>query len=128
MPLVGSRLTNPIHLAQLLHPGLETTPDAPALVALDSRLTWRQLDAAAANLAAKLLRLGIRPGDRVASLMPNCTAIIIHYFACMKAGLVAVPLNYRYVPPEIDRALEVSEAAILLAHVERDDDLAASKL
>jgi len=128
MPLVGSRLANPIQLAQLLQPGLKRTPDAPALVALDSRLTWRQLDTATANLAANLLRLGLRPGDRVASLMPNRTALIVHYIACMKAGLVAVPLNYRYVPPEIDHALEVSEATMLLAHAERDKDLAASKL
>ena len=39
MPLVGSRLAKPIQLAQLLQPGLRRTPDAPALVALDSRLT-----------------------------------------------------------------------------------------
>src|SRR5215470_6261869 len=128
MPLVGSRLAKPIQLAQLLQPGLKRTPDAPALVALDSRLTWRQLDTATANLAINLLRLGLRPGDRVASLMPNRTALIVHYIACMKAGLIAVPLNYRYMPPEIDHALEVSEAAILLAHSERDKDLAASKL
>jgi long-chain acyl-CoA synthetase len=41
---------------------------------------------------------------------------------------VATPLNYRYMPPEIDHALEVSEATVLLAHAERDQDLAASKL
>jgi acyl-CoA synthetase (AMP-forming)/AMP-acid ligase II len=36
----------------------------------------------------------------------------------MKAGLVAVPLNYCYALPEIDHTLEVSEASILLAHAE----------
>src|SRR5262245_35309176 len=128
MPLVGSDLIEPIQLAQLLQPGLQRTPDATALVALNSRLTWRQLDSATANLAANLLQLGLRPGHRVASLMPNGTALIVHYIACMKAGLVAVPLNYRYMPPEIDHALEVSEAAVLLAHAERDKDLAASRL
>jgi acyl-CoA synthetase (AMP-forming)/AMP-acid ligase II len=55
--------------------------------------------------------------------MPNSMALIIHYIACMKAGLVGVPLNYRYTPPEIDRALELSEASILLAHAEREGDL-----
>jgi acyl-coenzyme A synthetase/AMP-(fatty) acid ligase len=38
------------------------------------------------------------------------------------------PLNYRYMPPEIDHALELSEASLLLAHAERDPDLAASRL
>src|SRR5439155_13430282 len=108
--------------------GLSSAPAAPALVARDGRLAWRGLDAATANLAGNLLGLGLRPGDRVASLMPNRIALLVHYIACMRAGLVAVPLNYRYMPPEIDHALEVSEAAILVAHAERDADLAASKL
>jgi acyl-coenzyme A synthetase/AMP-(fatty) acid ligase len=45
----------------------------------------------------------------------------------MKAGLTATPLNYRYQAPEIDHALEVSGASVLVAHAERDDVLAASK-
>jgi long-chain acyl-CoA synthetase len=128
MPLTGSPLAAPIDLAEILHPGLSSAPDASALVARDGRSTWRGLDAATANLAGNLLGLGLRPGDRVASLMPNRIALLVHYIACMRAGLVAVPLNYRYMPPEIDHALEVSEAAILLAHAERDKDLAASRL
>jgi acyl-coenzyme A synthetase/AMP-(fatty) acid ligase len=75
-----------------------------------------------------LLGLGLNPGDRVASLMPNRPALIVHYLACFKAGLVATPLNYRYMAPEIDHALAVSEARALLAHVEREEDLATSQL
>jgi long-chain acyl-CoA synthetase len=74
------------------------------------------------------LRLGLNPGDRVASLLPNRGALIVHYLACIRAGLVATPLNYRYQAPEIDHALEVSGAAVIVAHTERDDDLAKSKL
>ena len=37
--------------------------------------------------------------------MPNRTALLIHYLACFRAGLVAVPLNYRYTHREIDHAL-----------------------
>jgi acyl-coenzyme A synthetase/AMP-(fatty) acid ligase len=59
--------------------------------------------------------------------MPNRPALIIHYLACLKAGLVAVPLNYRYTPPEIDHALEVSGASLLLHHAERDNDIGASR-
>jgi acyl-coenzyme A synthetase/AMP-(fatty) acid ligase len=59
--------------------------------------------------------------------MPNRPGLVVHYLACFKAGLVATPLNYRYTAPEIDHALAVSEARALLAHVERDQDLAASQ-
>ena len=74
-----------------------------------------------------LLQLGLTPGDRVASLMPNRTALLIHYIACMRAGLVPVPLNYRYPSAGIDHALEISEASLLVAHAERAQDLNASK-
>jgi long-chain acyl-CoA synthetase len=127
VPLTGAPLHAPIQISQLLRRGLTSNPDAVALVSAVTRWTWGELDRASNNLAANLLGLGLRPGDRVASLMPNRAALLIHYIACMKAGLVAVPLNYRYMPPEIDHALEVSEASILCAHAERDQDLAASK-
>ena len=60
--------------------------------------------------------------------MPNRAALLIHYLACIKAGLVATPLNYRYTSPEINHALEVSEASILFAHAERAQDLAQSQM
>jgi acyl-coenzyme A synthetase/AMP-(fatty) acid ligase len=72
--------------------------------------------------------LGLKPGDRVASLLPNRGELIVHYLACIRAGFVATPLNYRYQAPEIDHALDVSGAAVILAHTERDEDLAKSKL
>ena len=86
------------------------------------------MDQASRRLGAHYLRLGLKPGDRVASLLPNRGELIVHYLACIRAGLVATPLNYRYQAPEIDHALEVSGAAMIVAHAERDADLAKSKL
>jgi acyl-CoA synthetase (AMP-forming)/AMP-acid ligase II len=128
MPLSGPPLDQPVQLPGLLQRGLGAKPDDPALVSAEARWTWRELDQASDRLAANLLGLGLRAGDRVASLMPNRTALVVHYVACVKAGVVAVPLNYRYMPPEIDHALEVSAASLLLAHAERAHDLAASRL
>jgi acyl-CoA synthetase (AMP-forming)/AMP-acid ligase II len=128
MPLSGARLDQPIPITDLLRRGLETMPDEAALITAKSRWSWRGLDEASNRLAGHLLAMGLRPGDRVASLMPNRSALVVHYLACLKAGLVATPLNYRYMPPEIDHALEVSGAAVLFAHSERDRDVAASKL
>ena len=112
----------------LLRAGLLADPDGPALISADTRWTWRTLDDLSDRLAVGLLGLGLNPGDRVASLMPNRPALVVHYLACFKAGLVATPLNYRYMAPEIDHALAVSGARALLAHVEREEDLAASQL
>lgn len=128
MPIAGTRLERPLILSGLLEEGLRSKPDELALVSMESRWTWRELDQASRRLGANYLRLGLKPGDRVASLLPNRVALIVHYLACIRAGLVATPLNYRYQAPEIDHALEVSGAAVIVAHAERDADLAHSKL
>jgi acyl-CoA synthetase (AMP-forming)/AMP-acid ligase II len=128
MPLAGLPLTTPNPIDNLLDRGLRTRPDDVAIASAKTQMSWRELDESSTRLAVQYLALGLQPGDRVASLMPNRPALVIHYLACLKAGLVATPLNYRYSPPEIDHALEVSGAAILLHHAERDADVAASTL
>jgi acyl-CoA synthetase (AMP-forming)/AMP-acid ligase II len=69
--------------------GWKDRPDQPALVSLEDAWSWRELDERTTRLAANYLALGLRPGDRIASLMPNRTALIAHYLACFKAGLPA---------------------------------------
>ena len=128
MPLVGPPLETPVDIANLLAVGLAGAADEAALVSLEARWSWRELDRASERLAGNLLALGLKRGDRVASLMPNRGELLILYLACLRAGLVATPLNYRYMAPEIDHALGLSEASILVAHRERADDLAASAL
>ena len=49
---------------------------------------WRELDEYSNRLAAGLLGLGLQPGDRIASLMPNCPSLVVHYLACFKTGIV----------------------------------------
>ncbi|MCC9627263.1 acyl--CoA ligase [Blastopirellula sp. JC732] len=104
---------------------MRSDPESVALASAKMQWTWRQLDDVSTHLAQQYLQLGLRPGDRIASLMPNRTSLVIHYLACLKSGLVATPLNYRYMPPEIDHALQLSGASILLHHGERDADVAA---
>ena len=115
-------------LADLLRLGLDAGPDRSALVSADRSLTWAELEAESSALAGGYRALGLAPGDRLASLMPNRNDLVVHYLACFKAGLVATPLNYRYTHREIDHALEVSGARALLAHAERGEDVAASRL
>ena len=124
----GATVRRPATPSDLLRAGVESDPDGLALASAPTTLTWEALDDLSSRLAAGYLGLGLEPGDRVASLMPNRFELVVHYLACFKAGLVATPLNYRYTAPEIDHALGVSEARLLLAHVERDQDLAASEL
>jgi long-chain acyl-CoA synthetase len=128
MPLSGPPLDKPVDPCRLLDRGILAGERDPALIWTEGSWSWRDLDSATNRLAHNLLGLGLCSGDRVASLMPNRDVLVVLYLACLKAGLVAVPLNYRYTSREIDHALNVVKASILLAHVERDADVAASKL
>jgi acyl-CoA synthetase (AMP-forming)/AMP-acid ligase II len=127
MPLEGRQLAAPVDLRDLLRAGLGADPDAVAIVGADGAMTWRELDECSDRLGRNYLRLGLQPGDRIASLLPNRVLLAVHYLACFRTGLVTTPLNYRYAPPEIDHALAVSGAAALVAHAERAADVAASE-
>jgi acyl-CoA synthetase (AMP-forming)/AMP-acid ligase II len=60
---------------------------------MESVISWTDLDRGSSRLAANYLGLGLRSGDRVASLMLNRSALILHYIACFKAGLVVSTEN-----------------------------------
>ncbi|MEO1190691.1 MAG: class I adenylate-forming enzyme family protein [Pseudomonadota bacterium] len=127
MQLSGAALAAPVTMEGILAQGVGQDPDETALISLETSWTWQELDEDSSRLAGNLLDLGLEPGDRVAVLLPNRCAVVVIYLACLKAGLVATPLSYRYAAPEIDRALKVSEAKILISHRERADDLAAAQ-
>jgi acyl-CoA synthetase (AMP-forming)/AMP-acid ligase II len=129
MLIEGDALERPAPpLEDLLTVGLAAGRDRTVLVSAVRSLTWAELEDESDRLAGGYRALGLATGDRLASLMPNRIDLAVHYLACFKAGLVATPLNYRYTHREIDHALAVSGARALLAHAEREEDVAASEL
>jgi long-chain acyl-CoA synthetase len=70
------------------------------------------------KLARGLVEQGVRPGDRVALLCANSAELVFCYFACFKAGAVAVPLNTRFQVAELIYALNHSGAKILIGQPE----------
>jgi len=77
------------------------TPDKVGARDLARALTFRQWNERACRLANALLGLGLRKGDRVAVLAYNCVEWLEIYAAVAKAGLVAVPVNFRLLSPEV---------------------------
>jgi acyl-CoA synthetase (AMP-forming)/AMP-acid ligase II len=76
-------------------------PEHPAIICGDRVLSYRQFDERVNALAAGLVDLGLRPGERVAVLMWNQPEMIEAYFAIWKAGACVVPLNARFVSDEL---------------------------
>ncbi|MBI5491190.1 MAG: AMP-binding protein [Deltaproteobacteria bacterium] len=93
----------------------------PSNVALSDEtrsFTFPQTDRRTRKLANALLGLGLRPGDRVAMFLENSIEICEVYWACAKAGLIVVPINFRCVGPEIEYIMDHAEAKVLVAHDE----------
>ncbi|MFM7674229.1 MAG: class I adenylate-forming enzyme family protein [Synechococcus sp.] len=126
MPHHGPPQAAPIDLNRLLEVGLGRDPAAAALQDLTHTISWAELNRRAEQLARAYQRLGLQRGQRLASLIPNRVELLVHYLAGLRSGLVLTPLNYRYVPREIDHALTVSGAAALVFHGERQADVQAS--
>lgn len=76
-------------------------PDAVATRFYGREMTYRELDAAASRFAGGLRRIGVKPGDRVSVLMPNCPQFAVAFFGVMRAGGVVVQTNPLYTPREL---------------------------
>ncbi|MFW5748331.1 MAG: class I adenylate-forming enzyme family protein [Chloroflexota bacterium] len=68
-------------------------PDHTALVFEGTRLSYRELNAQVNQLANALLGLGIRPGEKVATILPNSVEVVCLYWAVARTGMAVVPLS-----------------------------------
>ena len=90
-------------------------PDKVAVVYGARRLTYRELAAEAQRVARALQASGVRPGDRVAYLMPNLPEMLIAHYAVPLAGAVLVAVNTRLTAAEVAYILSHSGAKIVVA-------------
>lgn len=89
-------------------------PDKTALVFGQQRLSYGQANSRINRIANALLAKGVKAGDKVAFLLPNCCEIVLIYYAIQKIGAVAVPLNFRLIPREIAFLIENSDSETLI--------------
>jgi fatty-acyl-CoA synthase len=102
-------------LPELTGRACRSRPDHPAAVFGDQVLTHAELHDRAARLASVLTEGGVRPGDRVAVLLHNRVEFVEALLACHRLAAIAVPINFRLAPDEIDYILADSGAVALIA-------------
>lgn len=83
-------------------------------VAYRREITWGVFDEKANRFANLLISRGIKKNDKVAILLMNCLEWLPIYFGILKAGAIAVPLNFRYSSEEIEYCVKLAEADILI--------------
>jgi fatty-acyl-CoA synthase len=89
-----------------------------AVVCGDRRFTYREFDRRINALCRLLCDCGVKRGDRIAILHPNCHYVLEGYFAVAHVGAILVPINYRLSPRELAYILSDSESTVLIAERE----------
>ena len=90
-------------------------PDQAALIFIDSKITYRQLDGMANRFANALIDMGVKPGDRVAMLMPNMPQLVAAVYGAWRAGAVVVMNNPLYTDVELEYQFNNSGSTHLVA-------------
>jgi len=92
----------------------EVFPDREAVVYGERRMTYTQFAQEVTRVAHALRAGGVKPGDRVAYLLPNIPEMLVAHFAVPLAGGVLVAINTRLAPPEVHYILQHSGATVLV--------------
>lgn len=77
-------------------------------------ITWKDFERRANRFANLLLSRNIKSGTKVGILLINCIEWLPIYFGILKAGCIAVPLNFRYSGDEIDYCLDLADIEVLV--------------
>ncbi len=91
------------------------TAKLPLLGRQQATLTYRQVNEAADALAAALVDMGLKKGDRVAIVMPNITQFVISFYGILKAGGVVAATNPTYPPAKMQEQLDDCDARFAIA-------------
>lgn len=102
------------NLAHFLVQSASDYPDRDALHFLGKKMTYRQLLDAAYRFAGALSGLGVRKGDRVAVMLPNCPQAMIAYYGTLMIGGIVVMTNPLYMPRELEHQLNDAGAATIV--------------
>ncbi|MER5800913.1 acyl-CoA synthetase [Streptomyces mirabilis] len=121
------------NLADLFESVVDVVPGREALVYIDHpgtgaerRLTYAQLDAAANRVAHHLIDSGIRPGEHLGLHLYNGVEYVQTVLGCLKARIVPVNVNYRYVEEELVYLYQDADLVALVFDTEFTDRVAAA--
>lgn len=116
-----------MNVGTLFTKSARTFPKRLTIAYGDDEWTYQQANDRINKLANGLTRLGIRKGENVAILLHNCPEFLETLFACFKAGIGTVPINFRLHPRECSFIIDNSEAVAVVLGDDFRDSLYALK-
>ena len=100
-------------VAGIFADAFERFADRPAASNLGKTITYKQMDHASRHVGAWLQQLGLKKGERVAIMMPNCLQYPILVAAVLRAGYCVVNVNPLYTATELTHQLKDSGAKVI---------------
>lgn len=91
-----------------------TSAELPLVGRKHASITYAELADASDRLAAALADMGVKKGDRVGIVLPNCTQFVIAFFAILKAGGIVVANNPLYPAPKMQHQLKDSGTTVVI--------------
>jgi acyl-CoA synthetase (AMP-forming)/AMP-acid ligase II/ABC-type nitrate/sulfonate/bicarbonate transport system permease component len=92
-------------------------PNKTAILFKEEKITFSDLNALSNRLANRLLNAGIKKGDRIVLLFQNCPEFCVAYFAILKIGAIAVVLDFRLSPAEMEPIFQEAEVSAIVTSV-----------
>src|SRR6266542_905719 len=111
----SARRVPTVNLANNLVRSADALPHRPAIRLDETILTYADLDSGSAQAAGLLRERGVRPGDRVAIMLPNIPEFAVLYYGILRAGGVVVPMNPLLKEREVAYYLGDSQARLIFA-------------
>ncbi len=92
-------------------------PHKSAILFKEEKITFSDLNAMSNRLANRLLGMGVKKGDRVVLLFQNCPEFCVAYFGVLKIGAIAVVLDFRLSPAEMEPIFQEAEVSAIITTV-----------
>ena len=105
----------------------QTQPNHDALVAIDGKYSYKEMDEVTNHIAAALRKRGVQDRDRVALLLPRMSRLILALFGVLKSGAAYIPCDPEYPADRVRLILEDSEARYIITTHDRMDSVPADK-
>lgn len=103
-----------MNLSQCIIEGFRIFPDSEALFFEGDRYSYADLERLSGKAAVALRDLGVEKGDRVALRLPNLPAFPVWYYGALRIGAIAVSVNTRLAPDEVEFILGDCGAELLV--------------
>ncbi len=110
-----------------IHHFAQSQPDHDALVAIDAKYSYAEMDHATDCIATALRQRGVRERDRVALLLPRTSRLMLALFGVLKAGAAYIPCDPEYPADRVKLILEDSEARYIITTADRLDTVPADR-